>query len=279
MIASFATILITASSLPPHWNLQGHRAVVTGGSKGLGRSTAPRSCLAHGCEVLTRARDVSPLASLLADERCTAVQADVSLESGRGALLDAMRERWGDDGIDILVNNVGTNLRKPSVDYTEAEYDALQATNLGSAFHLSARCLAALKRRRGCVINMSSVSGSTTDSTGALYHMHKAALEHMTRYLACEWGEHGVRVNAVAPWFINTPLTAPLPRRRALLRRGADGDAATASGRAARGRRRRRLFGDAGCCRLRHRPGARRRRRHAAARVSICAVALKKRQC
>ena len=209
MIASFATIIITASSLPPHWNLQGHRAVVTGGSKGLGRAIV-EELLAHGCEVLTCARDVSPLASLLADERCTAVQADVSLESGRGALLDAMRERWGDDGIDILVNNVGTNLRKPSVDYTEAEYDALQATNLGSAFHLSARCLAALKRRRGCVINMSSVSGSTTDSTGALYHMHKAALEHMTRYLACEWGEHGVRVNAVAPWFINTPLTAPL---------------------------------------------------------------------
>ena len=86
MIASVATILTTASSLPPHWNLQGHRAVVTGGSKGLGRAIV-EELLAHGCEVLTCARDVSPLASLLADERCTAVQADVSLESGRGALL------------------------------------------------------------------------------------------------------------------------------------------------------------------------------------------------
>ena len=84
MIASFATIIITASSLPPHWNLQGHRAVVTGGSKGLGRAIV-EELLAHGCEVLTCARDVSPLASLLADERCTALQADVSLESGRGA--------------------------------------------------------------------------------------------------------------------------------------------------------------------------------------------------
>ena len=101
MIASFATILISASSLPPHWNLQGHRAVVTGGSKGLEQRDR-RGVLGARRVVLTCARDVSPLASLLADERCTAVQADVSLESGRGALLDAMRERWGDDGIDIL---------------------------------------------------------------------------------------------------------------------------------------------------------------------------------
>ena len=57
------------------------------------------------------------------------------------------------------------------------------------------------------------MSGSSNDATGAVYHMTKAALEHMTRYLACEWGPDGIRVNAVAPWFINTPLTAPLLAR------------------------------------------------------------------
>ena len=84
------------------------------------------------------------------------------------------------------------------------------ATNQASAFHLSRGCHSALKRARGCVVSVSSVSGSSNDATGAVYHMTKAALEHMTRYLACEWGPDGIRVNAVAPWFIRTPLTAPL---------------------------------------------------------------------
>ena len=75
----------------------------------------------------------------------------------------------------------------------------LSATNQGSAFHLSARCISMLKRRKGCIINVSSVSGSTSDSTGVVYHMNKAAMEHMTRYQACEWGPYGVRVNAVRP--------------------------------------------------------------------------------
>jgi Tropinone reductase 1 len=117
---------------------------------------------------------------------------------------------------------VGTNVRKPSEKYTEKEYEELCATNQGAAFHLTRACFVALRRCRGCVINVSSVSGSTVDSTGAPYHMSKAALEHMTRYLACEWGPHGIRVNAVAPWFINTPLTAPLladPRFRDAVRR------------------------------------------------------------
>lgn len=60
------------------------------------------------------------------------------------------------------------------------------------------------------MINISSISGSTVDNTGAPYAMNKAALEQLTRYLACEWGPLGIRVNAVAPWFVRTPLTSPL---------------------------------------------------------------------
>jgi NADP-dependent 3-hydroxy acid dehydrogenase YdfG len=162
------------------WSLQGRTAVVTGGSKGLGRAVV-EELLAQGVTVLTCARDVTPLQGLLeAEPRCKAVVADVSTAAGRATLLGAMKDEFGEDGLDILVNNVGTNLRKPSTEYTEEEYDALQATNQGSAFHLSAACFEALRRKKGCIINVSSVSGSTSDSTGALYHMHKAAVEHMS---------------------------------------------------------------------------------------------------
>ncbi|EOD13493.1 putative tropinone reductase [Emiliania huxleyi CCMP1516] len=194
------------------WNLADRTAVVTGGSKGLGRAIV-EELLDHGCTVLTCARDVSPLADLLSREaggRCIAIEADVSTASGRALLVSEVEARFGARGLDVLVNNVGTNLRKASVDYTDDEYEMLHATNQASAFHLSRGCHSALKRARGCVVSVSSVSGSSNDATGAVYHMTKAALEHMTRYLACEWGPDGIRVNAVAPWFIRTPLTAPL---------------------------------------------------------------------
>ena len=201
------------------WSLQGRVAIVTGGSKGLGRAIV-EELLAHGCEVLTCARDIKPLEPLTgigAEPRCVAVSADVSTDDGRRTLLAAFSKHFGRDGaLDLLVNNVGTNVRKPSEEFTSAEYEKLHATNQASAFHLSCMCLEQLKRagkgglKGGCVVNVSSVSGSTVDNTGCPYHMQKAALEHMTRYLACEWGVHGIRVNAVAPWFIRTPLTEPL---------------------------------------------------------------------
>jgi len=208
LLAAIA-LTVGVASASTRWDLSGKTAVVTGGSKGLGRAIV-EELLDQGCTVLTCARNTSPLEELLkTNERCLVVEADVSTADGRAALLEAVDVRFG-EGLDILVNNVGTNLRKASVDYTDSEYEMLQATNQASAFHLSRGCHSALKRRRGCVISVSSVSGSSNDATGAVYHMTKAALEHMTRYLACEWGPDGIRVNAIAPWFIKTPLTEPL---------------------------------------------------------------------
>ena len=207
--STFASTSGMTHNPSPHFSLQGKVVLVTGGSKGIGRAIV-EEFLSQGCEVLTCARDITPLEELTSREpRCVAVQADVSTTAGRELLLKTLKRRFAFT-LDVLVNNVGTNLRKPSERYTEDEYDELCATNQGSAFHLTRLCFDALRPRQGCVVNISSVSGSTVDSTGAPYHMNKAALEHMTRYLACEWGEHGIRVNAVAPWFIQTPLTAPL---------------------------------------------------------------------
>ena len=120
------------------WSLDGRTAVVTGGSKGLGRAIV-EELMAQGCTVLTCARDVAPLADLV-DEGgsegggggrgcCIAIEADVSTAAGREALVSEAERRFGARGLGLLVNNVGTNLRKPSTEYTDAEYEMLHATN------------------------------------------------------------------------------------------------------------------------------------------------------
>jgi len=137
------------------WSLDGRTAVVTGGSKGLGRAIV-EELMEQGCTVLTCARDVAPLADLVEGSgsgsgRCIAIEADVSTAAGRAALVSEAERCFGTRGLGLLVNNVGTNLRKPSTEYTDEEYEMLHATNQASAFHLSRRCHAMLKAAQGSV--------------------------------------------------------------------------------------------------------------------------------
>ncbi len=109
--------------------------------------------------------------------------------------------------LDILVNNVGTNIRKKSVDFSDEEIDFILDTNLKSAFDLSRKLFPLLEKSGdACVVNISSVAGLTHLKTGAVYGMTKAAMLQMTKNLDCEWAEDNIRVNAVAPWYIETPL-------------------------------------------------------------------------
>lgn len=205
VLLTCATTCARGGAADTHQPLRGKVAAVTGGSKGIGRAIV-EELIAQGATVITCARDPSPLAGL---ENCIAIEADVSSTDGRTALLAAV-EALGRP-LDILVNNVGTNIRKPTTEFSDDEYTMLMRTNLDSAFHLSRECFSRwLSRTRGCIINISSISGVTIDNTGAVYAIAKAGLDHLTRYTACEWGPHGVRVNSVAPWFIRTPLTEPI---------------------------------------------------------------------
>jgi Tropinone reductase 1 len=112
---------------------------------------------------------------------------------------------WGK--LDILVNNVGTNIRKKTFDYSYDEFDKILHTNLRSAFELSKSLYPLLKKtEQGNIINISSVAGLTHLRTGSIYGMTKAALIQLTKNLAGEWATDGIRVNAVAPWYIRTPL-------------------------------------------------------------------------
>ena len=198
---------------PNRWRLDGQLALVTGGSAGIGRAIA-RELLGFGAEVLIVARDATALDRTrdeLADEVpegvVHALVADVADEEQRREILDWVEDRG--EGLNILVNNAGGNLTRPTNDYTEDEWRQIFEVNVFSAFELSRYAYPLLtKHAVSSVVNVGSVSGLTHVRSGAPYGMSKAALHQMTRNLAVEWAEDGVRVNAVAPWYIRTRRTS-----------------------------------------------------------------------
>jgi Tropinone reductase 1 len=195
------------------WSLAGRKALVTGATLGIGLAVA-EEFLAFGARVLAVARDAARLEARVerwrqAGAEAEGLAADLSTPEGRAAVLRHLEESGV--GLDLLVNNVGTNIRKAAVDYTTEEYERVISTNLTSAFELTRAAHALLKSRPGSsVVNVASVSGLTHTSTGAPYAMSKAALLQMTRILAVEWAPDRIRVNAVAPWYIRTPLVEPV---------------------------------------------------------------------
>lgn len=131
-----------------------------------------------------------------------AIVGDITDADSRHGLLGAVGEP-----LDILVNNAGYNIRKPALAYEEQELRGILDTNLVATFELTRAAHTLLEAAGGAsVVNISSVAGLTHLRTGAPYAMSKAALNQMTRNLAVEWATHRIRVNAVAPWYIETPL-------------------------------------------------------------------------
>ena len=195
------------------WRLEGQTALVTGASVGIGRAIAGE-LLGLGADVLLVARDESQLAATAAelsdehpDREVRMFAADVADTEQRREIFDWVEDL--NDGLNILVNNAGSNARRAAMDYSEAEWRALFESNLFAAFELSRFAFPLLSQHAASsIVNVGSVSGLTHVRTGAVYGMTKAALHQLTRNLACEWAEDGVRVNAVAPWYIRTRRTS-----------------------------------------------------------------------
>ena len=199
------------------WGLKGRTALVTGASSGIGLAVA-EEFLRLGATVLAVARGEARLEAQVVRLReggraVQGIAADLSTAEGRARVLRGLEESG--EGLDILVNNIGVNVRKPAVEFTTEEYERIISTNLTSAFELTRAAHPLLKSAAGragdaSVVNVSSVSGLIHTSTGTPYAMSKAALLQMTRSLAVEWALDSVRVNAVAPWYIRTPLVEPV---------------------------------------------------------------------
>lgn len=195
------------------WRLDGHLALITGGSTGIGRAIAAE-LLGLGADVLLAAREAAALERTREEllEQCPGREvavfaADLAEDEARRELLDWVEDRG--EGLHILVNNAGDNTPRAAVDYTDAEWRRIFELNVFAAFELSRYAHPLLARHAAsCVVNVGSVSGLTHVRTGAAYGMSKAALHQLTRNLACEWAEDGIRVNAVAPWYIRTRRTS-----------------------------------------------------------------------
>jgi len=194
--------------------LSGRVAVVTGAGTGLGSAIA-RALADAGADLFLHYRTSAASLERLADDcralgrRVDTMAADFAEDPGLAAnVVDAAEERLG--RIDILVNNAGLGPENPAEVVTEADFDLTCAVNLKGTFFVSqAVGKTMIARRSGRIINLSSQAGFVALPGESIYCMTKAAIAHLTKCLAVEWGPHGITVNAVAPTFILTPGTAP----------------------------------------------------------------------
>ncbi len=190
------------------WRLDQKNALVTGGSKGIGMAIV-NEFITLGANVITVSRDAYDLEKLQRSvgngKKLKTMVTDIRDQDERNALLSFVKEHF--KNLDILVNNAGLNIRKPTLDFSSEEIRTIFDTNLNAAFELSRLFHPLLKdARQGSIIFMSSVAGLTHIRTGSVYGMTKAALIQLTRNLAGEWAADNIRVNAIAPWYIETPL-------------------------------------------------------------------------
>lgn len=189
--------------------LAGRRALVTGASRGLGEAIA-RRLASEGAEVLLLARGREGLERVAGAVRAAGGRAQVAVAdvTDRAALDRAAGTLLAAGPIDILVSNAGGNVRKRAEAFSLEEWDALLALGLTAPFQLARLVQPGMRQRgQGRIIHVSSVAGMVALPTGAPYAAAKAGLLQLTRNLAREWGPDGITVNAIAPWYVPTPLT------------------------------------------------------------------------
>ena len=195
------------------WRLDGQAALVTGASAGIGLAVA-REFAYLGAEVLMVARDEALLASAAADIEDEVdgalvryFAADVSDIEQRQEIFDWIRDL--ESPLSILVNNVGTNIRKATLDLNQDDFAHVLDSNVHAVFEMSRLAHAFLKEHGSAsIVNIGSVSGLSHVRTGPLYGLSKAAVHQLSVNLACEWASDGIRVNSVAPWYIRTRRTS-----------------------------------------------------------------------
>jgi NAD(P)-dependent dehydrogenase (short-subunit alcohol dehydrogenase family) len=198
-----------ANEFPP-FDLTGDVALVTGAGRGLGRAIS--LALAHaGADVALGLRDAKTGSELAREietmgRRVLPLQMDMTRLDQVSRAVNDTAAHFG--RLDILVNNAGLAPENLAENVREEDFDLTLRVNLkGTFFASQAAGQVMIRQKRGRIINMSSQAGFVALPTESIYCMTKAAIAHLTKCLAVEWGKYNIRVNAVAPTFIHTPGT------------------------------------------------------------------------
>lgn len=193
--------------------LGGKRALVTGASSGLGL---------HFSEVLARAGASVTLAARRTDmvetEALRLVEAGfeagaISLDVTAPESVEAVFE----DGraFDIVINNAGISITGPAMDMSLDDFEAVVATNLTGVYSVARAAARSMRDRGGSIVNIASILGLRVSGHVSAYAASKAGVVHLTKALALEWARHGIRVNALCPGYVETPLNVDFFRTEA----------------------------------------------------------------
>lgn len=208
---------MTTGTLETLFRLDGQRCLVVGGYGGIGDPTV-RLLRAQGASVAIAGRSIDKAEKLAGEVDGVGVRLDITDVESVGAGVAEAIDKLG--GLDVVVNMAGTLLEAPATDFPDDDWDSVLKSNLTGAFWLSRAAAPALfAAERGRLIHFSSVRSLTGGRRGFVaYAAAKAGLNNMVRQLATEWGGRGVTVNAVAPGFVRTDITAEAAQDENFLR-------------------------------------------------------------
>ena len=197
----------------PEFDLSGKVAVVTGAGRGMGRYMA-LDLARYGADVVLCSRTLSELEQVGGEVEALGRKALVApTDVCRIAEIERMTamavERFG--RIDILVNNAGMNVPQWAEEVTEEAWDRIMNINVKGVFFCAQTVgKVMIRQKKGKIINISSQAGSVGLIKRSAYGSSKGAINQLTRVLALEWGKHNICVNALAPTFVETPMTRPM---------------------------------------------------------------------
>ena len=191
------------------FSLQNKVAIITGAGRGIGRTLAIGLSEA-GADVVIVSRTIDQVEQVASEikklgNKVLPLKVDVTNQKDLSFMVDQTIEKFGK--IDVLVNNAGVTIKKPSLEISQEDWDYIMDTNLKGMFfcaQIVGRNM--VSNKSGSVINISSVASQVAIKNSSIYCASKGGLMQITKALAIEWAEYNVRVNAIAPAYIDTPL-------------------------------------------------------------------------